>query len=203
MKIVLASGNKNKYYEIRKAIEPIGVELLFGGDFKNPLQVEESGKNYQENALLKAAAWAHFTGLSAMSDDSGLEVDVLKAAPGINSARIVPGSDADRISWLLAEMENKENRKARFVSCIAVVFPNLEKQLICEKYCYGTLSSTARGDAGFGYDPVFIPNGYDKTFAELEDNIKRNISHRGLAIKGIAEMLIPVIQYITVRTMEK
>lgn len=203
MKIVLASENKNKYYEIKKAIESIGVELLFGGDFENPLHVEESGKNYQENALLKAVAWASSTALPAMSDDSGLEVDALKAAPGVHSARVVPGSDADRVSWLLAAMENKENRKARFVSCIAVVFPNLEKQLICEKYCYGTLSSTARGESGFGYDPIFIPNGYDKTFAELEDNIKRKISHRSLAIKGIAEMLIPVIQYITVRTIEK
>ena len=202
MKIVLASGNKNKYYEIKKAVEPIGIELIFGGDFEKPLQVEETGKNYKENALLKAKAWASSTGLSTMSDDSGLEVFALKGAPGINSARIVPGDDANRNSWLLNAMQEKTDRKARFVSCIAVFFPNFEKTVICEKYCYGTLATSVRGDAGFGYDPIFIPEGYDKTFAELGDNVKRKISHRALAIKGIAEMLIPVIQYVTERTLD-
>ena len=101
MKIVLASGNRNKYREMKDAFSPIGVELLFGGDFENPQDVEETGDTYEANALLKAEAWAKATGLPAMSDDSGLETSALGGAPGVHSARIIPGSDAERTNWVL------------------------------------------------------------------------------------------------------
>lgn len=202
MKIVLASGNRNKYREMKDAFEPLGIELLFGGDFDDPQEVEETGTTYEENALLKARAWAAATGFPALADDSGLEVKALGGAPGIHSARIVPGDDKDRTSWLLEQLRDASDRTARFVSCIAVVFPEIKKELTCQRYCEGNLTKEPMGTSGFGYDPVFVPSGYDETFAELGDEIKKKISHRALAIKGIAEMLLPVIEYYAVRTME-
>ncbi len=202
MKIVLASGNKNKYREMKEEFLPLGIELLFGGDFENPPEIEETGDTYRENALLKARGWAEAVALPSMSDDSGLEVEVLGGVPGVHSARIIPGSDADRTAWLLQQMKDKKKRNARFVSCIAVVFPGKEEPLVCERCCPGTIALKAAGMSGFGYDPIFIPTGYDKTFAELGDEVKKKISHRALAIKGIAEKLMHVIQYSTVRTID-
>jgi XTP/dITP diphosphohydrolase len=141
--------------------------------------------------------------MAALADDSGLEVHALGGAPGVHSARAVPGSDADRTMWLLSQMEGAEDRRARFVSCIAVVFPDKEPPLVYRGICSGTIASNPRGSGGFGYDPIFIPDGYNATFAELGNQIKTKISHRAMAIKGIAEMLIPVLQYYAVRTMEK
>lgn len=198
MKIVLASGNKNKFYEIKEALDKIQAELLFGGDFPNHSEVEETENSYYGNALLKARFWASLTGLPAMADDSGIEVSALAGAPGIHSARIVPGSDEDRVEWLLNSLKGKEDRSARFVCCIVVFFPETGKIIASEKNCTGLISSLPRGSAGFGYDPIFMPSGYDKTFAELGNEVKREISHRALAIKDIAERLIPVIQYDTV-----
>lgn len=202
MRIVLASGNRNKYREMKDELAPIGVELLFGGDLDGPQDVAETGSTYEANAKLKAEAWAKATGLPAMSDDSGLEVNALDGAPGVHSARIVPGTDADRVTWLLSELSGKSDRSARFVSCIVTVFPGIAQPIVCERYCPGTIAAVPSGASGFGYDPVFIPCGYDKTFAELGDGVKRKISHRALALKGIAEMLIHVIQYQTVRTLD-
>jgi len=197
VKMVLASGNRHKYLEIKEALEPIGIELLFGGNFADQREVEETGETYEENALLKARAWAEFTGLPSIADDSGIEVYALGGTPGVHSARTVPGSDAERTRWLLGQMEGERDRRARFVACLAVVFPYKEKPVICERYCEGMLASTAAGASGFGYDPIFIPDGYEKTFAELGERVKQKISHRALALKGIAEMLIPVIQSYT------
>ena len=198
MKIVVSSGNRNKYREMKDAFAPIGAELLFGGDFENPMEVEETGDTYEANAVLKAKAWAEATGLPAISDDSGLEAAALGGAPGVHSARIIPGSDAERTEWLLEQLKDSEDRSARFVSCITAVFPD-GKIISCEKFCPGKIALKASGSSGFGYDPIFIPDGYDKTFAELGDEIKKKISHRALAIKGLAEMLKDVLQYTTVR----
>ena len=197
VKMVLASGNRHKYLEMKEVLEQIGIELLFGGNFADPREVEETGRTYEENALLKARAWAEFTGLPSVADDSGIEVYALGGAPGVHSARAVPGSDAERTRWLLGQMEGKRDRRARFVACLAVVFPHEEKPVICERYCEGMLTLAAAGASGFGYDPIFIPDGYEKTFAELGERVKQKISHRALALKGIAEMLIPVIQSYT------
>lgn len=198
LKMVLASGNKNKYMEMKGVLEQIGVDLLYGGDFENPPEVDETGDTYEENALLKARAWAEFTGLPAIADDSGIEADALNGAPGVHSARIISGSDADRTNWLLRQMEGKENRSARFVACIAVVFPGHEKPVICQKACEGKVAHEPLGASGFGYDPIFIPNGYEKTFSELGDSVKLEISHRALALKSIAEILKPMVQSFSV-----
>lgn len=197
VKMVLACGNRNKYYEMKDVLGQIGVELIFGGDLPEPPQVEETGVTYEENALLKARAWAEFAGIPAIADDSGIEVDALDGAPGVHSARAVPGSDEDRTQWLLRQMDGRNDRRARFVACLAAVFPGVEKTVICQRSCSGQLAFAVSGSSGFGYDPIFIPDGYDKTFSELGDGIKQKISHRALALGGLAEMMVSVIQSFT------
>lgn len=194
MRIVFASGNRGKYREMKAQLEPIGVELLFGGDMEGPHEIEENGETYADNALIKARAWAEATGLPALADDSGLEAEALGGLPGVHSARIVEGSDADRTRWLLGELADKEDMRGRFACAIAVVMPGGREPLVVTRYCPGTIIREPRGESGFGYDPVFIPDGFDKTFAELGDETKNKISHRALAVKGIAEMLRAVIE---------
>lgn len=194
MRIVFASGNRGKYREMKAQLEPIGVELLFGGDMEGPHEIEENGETYADNALIKARAWAEATGLPALADDSGLEAEALDGLPGVHSARIVEGSDADRTRWLLGELADKEDMRGRFACAIAVVMPGGREPLVVTRYCPGVIIREPRGESGFGYDPVFIPDGFDKTFAELGDETKNKISHRALAVKGIAEMLRAVIE---------
>lgn len=202
MKIVLASRNRNKYKEIKSTADEIGVELLFGGDFDVPCRVEEIGGSYIENSLLKSRAWTKKTGLPSMADDSGLEVRALDGRPGVHSARMVEGSDAARVEWLLSQMKGKTDRSAAFVCCVTVVFPDGREDMACEARCEGRIAESPRGNSGFGYDPIFIPNGYDKTFSELGDEIKLKISHRAKAIKGIAKMLAHVVKSPNVRTKD-
>ena len=114
MRIVFASGNRGKFREMKAQLEPIGVELLFGGDMEGPHEIEETGETYADNALIKARAWAEATGLPALADDSGLEADALGGLPGVHSARIVEGSDSDRTRWLLGELADKDDRRGRF-----------------------------------------------------------------------------------------
>ncbi|MCC8183272.1 RdgB/HAM1 family non-canonical purine NTP pyrophosphatase [Cloacibacillus porcorum] len=201
MQMILASTNRGKYREMKAQLEPLGIELLFGGDFEKPLEVDETGEGYAENALLKARAWAEATGLPALADDSGLEAEALGGIPGIHSARIIAGSDRDRMYWLLGEMKDKEDRRGRFACAIAVVFPDKKEPLTVTKYCPGHITREPAGESGFGYDPIFVPDGFDRTFAELGDEIKNKISHRAMAVKGIAEKLIPVVQSYAVRGM--
>ncbi|MDD7649111.1 RdgB/HAM1 family non-canonical purine NTP pyrophosphatase [Cloacibacillus porcorum] len=201
MQMILASTNRGKYREMKAQLEPLGIELLFGGDFERPLEVDETGESYAENALLKAMAWAEATGLPALADDSGLEAEALGGIPGIHSARIIEGSDRDRMYWLLGEMKDKEDRRGRFACAIAVVFPDKKEPLTVTKYCPGHITREPAGESGFGYDPIFVPDGFDRTFAELGDEIKNKISHRAMAVKGIAEKLIPVVQSYAVRGM--
>lgn len=201
MQMILASTNRGKYREMKAQLEPLNIELLFGGDFERPLEVDETGESYAENALLKARAWAEATGLPALADDSGLEAEALGGIPGIHSARIIEGSDRDRMYWLLGEMKDKEDRRGRFACAIAVVFPDKKEPLTVTKYCPGHITREPAGESGFGYDPIFVPDGFDRTFAELGDEIKNKISHRAMAVKGIAEKLIPVVQSYAVRGM--
>ena len=201
MQMILASTNRGKYREMKAQLEPLNIELLFGGDFERPLEVDETGESYAENALLKARAWAEAIGLPALADDSGLEAEALGGIPGIHSARIIAGSDRDRMYWLLGEMKDKEDRRGRFACAIAVVFPDKKEPLTVTKYCPGHITREPAGESGFGYDPIFVPAGSDRTFAALGDDIKNKISQRAMAVKGIAEKLIPVVQSYAVRGM--
>ncbi len=194
MRIVFASGNRGKYREMKAQLEPAGVELLFGGDMNGPHEIEETGETYAENALIKAKAWAEATGLPALADDSGLEAAALGGRPGVHSARAAEGGDADRMRWLLGELAGKEDRRGRFACAIAVVTAPDKEPLVVTRYCPGTIISEPRGTSGFGYDPIFVPDGFDKTFAEIGEETKNKISHRALAVKSIAEMLKAVIE---------
>ena len=190
MKIVLASGNVNKYREMKEALAPAGIELIFGKDLIAGLDVEETGSTYAENSLLKARAWTQATGMAALADDSGLEVEALDGQPGIHSARIAAGSDKDRTSWLLEQLKGKDNRKARFVACLTVVFTGSAQPMVVTGYCNGQIAEEPRGEAGFGYDPVFVPDGYDKSFAELGAEIKEKISHRAKALAALRQLFM-------------
>lgn len=190
MKIVLASGNAHKYKEMKRALAPAGIELIFGKELIADFDVEETGGTYAENSLLKARAWAEATGMAALADDSGLEVEALDGQPGIHSARIVEGSDKDRTNWLLEQLKEQENRKARFVACLTVVFTGNAQPMVVTGYCNGHIAKEARGEAGFGYDPVFIPEGCDKSFAELGAEIKEKISHRAKALAALRQLFM-------------
>ena len=176
--LILATTNKGKFKEFEYIT---GKKLIFAPEIADMI-VEESGKSYSENAMLKAKAWAERSGCACLADDSGLEVEALDGAPGLYSARIVPGKDEDKVSWLLSQLKDKDNRRARFVASLALCVPD-EFILICEGYCYGKIAEAPRGSNGFGYDPVFVPEGHEETFAEMEFEIKNSISHRANAFR--------------------
>ncbi len=211
--IVLASGNRHKYLELASLFSELPAYgnkkmiLLAPRDLSEELPVvEEMGESYEENALLKAAAYARFAGMPALSDDSGLEVSALNGAPGIRSARAAEGSDLDRIRWLLDKMQGISDRRASFVACLVIALPDAKNSFegpgrdyfTVEGRCFGRIADSPRGTYGFGFDPVFIPDGYDKTFGELGDEIKSIISHRAIALKGVAQIIPSVLEYIAV-----
>ena len=153
-------------------------------------EIIEDGTTFEENSAIKAKEASRYADMSAFADDSGLEVDALNGEPGINSARYAgpDATDADRIAKLLKNMEGKTNRKARFVCVISLAYRgNLAAQFRGE--VEGTIIDAPRGENGFGYDPVFVPDGYDKTFAELGPEVKDAISHRGKAFAMAANFV--------------
>lgn len=184
--IVIGTGSKDKYREFLDLLSPFGIKLHFGKDMAD-LEVQETGSTFMENAVLKASSWALATGLPALADDSGLQVEALGGRPGIYSARVGKDSQARR-QWLLKELDGKTDRKARFVTALVLFGP---EGLIWsdEEYCFGTISFEARGSFGFGYDPLFLPDGYDKTFGELGQAVKGAISHRAKASKAFLKWL--------------
>jgi XTP/dITP diphosphohydrolase len=187
--ILLASGNRNKYIEMSEFLEPGCISLLFGPDVLGfELEIEEDGDTYAGNALKKARIWAEKTGIPSLADDSGLEVKALGWAPGIGSARVA-ADDAGRIRWLLGRMGNTSDRTARFVACLALFYPQDGKCLLTQGYCWGRIANEPVGDEGFGYDPVFIPRGYEETFASLGRRAKSRISHRSIAAISLRRML--------------
>jgi XTP/dITP diphosphohydrolase len=208
IKIVLASGNRHKYDEFADffaSLDSAGmsgerVELLSIEDFaRTPVDIEESGSSYEENAAIKAQTCAKLFGLPVIADDSGLEVRALDWRPGIYSARAAPGGDRARILWLLDLMEEKDDRRACFRASCVIAFPNSQEGLrnyfSSEGVCWGNISCCPSGEEGFGYDPVFVPDGHQKSFAELGRAVKREISHRSIAMRGVALILPYVVKY--------
>lgn len=184
MKLVLASDNKNKLREFRTLFENFGVELISKAESGFTEEVEETGETFAENARIKAEAVMRATGLAAVADDSGLCVDALGGAPGVHSARYTGNhddSDADRYNLLLRNLGGRDDRAARFVCSLCCAFPNGDI-LTAEGTCEGTILSAPRGENGFGYDPVFRPDGFDRSMAELTMEEKNAISHRGKAL---------------------
>jgi XTP/dITP diphosphohydrolase len=153
-------------------------------------EVVEDGKTYMENAIKKASIIAEYTSHLTLADDAGLEVDALGGAPGINSKRWA-GEDATddiRIAKLLQALEGATNRRARFIAAIAVVHPNSDPEGVLG-VCEGHIRHDPVGESGFGYDPVFVPDGYNRTFAELGEEIKNRISHRAKALEQAIALL--------------
>lgn len=190
--LLLATRNQNKKKELRKIIGNWNVNLLTLDDMSDLPEVVEDGATFAENAIKKARTISALTGYITLADDSGLEVDALGGAPGIFSARFA-GTDADDVKnnqKLLALMGNisNEKRTARFVCVIAIATPEGSAQT-AQGVCPGTIENAGRGQGGFGYDPLFIPQGYNKTFAELADEEKNEISHRGKALREARQLL--------------
>lgn len=184
MKLVLASDNRNKLREFRELFDGFGAELLSKAESGFTDEVEETGETFAENARIKAEAVLHATGLPAIADDSGLCVDALGGAPGVHSARYTGShadSDKDRYELLLRNLKDREDRTARFVCSLCCVFPNGDI-LTAEGTCEGHILFAPRGENGFGYDPVFCPDGFTKAMAELTLEEKNAISHRGKAL---------------------
>ena len=193
MQILAATKNAGKLSEMSGLLEGLPFDLRSLNEFENIIEPEETGATFAENAALKAAHYARQTGLAAVADDSGLEVEALGGAPGVYSARYggPMASDAERIWKLLREMQDSgsENRSARFVCAMALANAAGEIIFQAEGICRGRIALTPGGQNGFGYDPVFIPEGYAATFGELSGEIKSKLSHRARAIEKIIRFL--------------
>lgn len=191
-KFVVATKNKGKLKEIAEILKGLSYEVVSMEDVGVSNDIEEYGSTFEENALIKAREVAALTGEMVMADDSGLEVDYLNGAPGIYSARYAGegATDTDRNQKLLGELENvpQEKRTARFVSAIAVVFPD-GRNFIVRGTCDGIIGLEPWGDHGFGYDPLFFMPEYGMTVAEMEPALKNKVSHRANALQQMLERL--------------
>ncbi len=194
MTLLLGTRNPGKVKEITAILEDSGWAFLSLQEFKDIDEAPETGDTFAANAIEKARFYAVATGLVALADDSGLEVEALAGAPGVFSARYAghDASDADRRERLLSELANTGdvNRRARFVSVVAIVDAGGVVLNVAEGICGGRITPEPRGTGGFGYDPLFIPDGFDQTFAELSDVIKNQISHRAVALRHTKAFLL-------------
>jgi non-canonical purine NTP pyrophosphatase (RdgB/HAM1 family) len=192
--LVIGTHNPGKVEEIKTILGDVPLSLRLLKEFREVGVAEENELSYALNAVAKARYYATATGLWALADDSGLEVDALGGKPGVFSARYAgeQATDADRRKLLLTQLEEHSGqiRSARFVCAVAIAGPDQMVMTLTEGICIGSISCEPRGEAGFGYDPLFIPDGYDKTFAELPDSVKNLISHRALALLSTREFLL-------------
>ena len=190
MKFVLATHNPGKLKEMADILSGLGVEVTSPADLGVDIEVEETGATFAENAMLKAKAICEASGLPAIADDSGLCVDALNGGPGVYSARYGGEGldDAGRTRLLLENMRGQTTRAAHFACAIACVFPD-GKTLTAEGRCDGAVAFAPMGTGGFGYDPVFLVPEKGKTFSQLTEAEKNEISHRGKALRDFAGKL--------------
>ncbi len=194
MKYIIATHNMKKRNELARILEPLGVEVLTAEQAGVELtDVEETGTTFEENARLKSESGCKETGMPCIGDDSGLVVDALDGAPGVYSARYAGdhGNDPANIALLLENMKDvpDEKRTARFMCTVCCSYPDGSEIVVSGK-CEGKIGYEPKGDGGFGYDPIFMVG--DKSFAELTAEEKDKISHRGNALKALAEALAKV-----------
>ena len=185
MKIVFATGNMHKLKEINDIAKGSNIEFILPPNGFDPI---ETGKTFEENSLIKAREAAKLSKNISLADDSGLCVEALNGEPGIYSARYAETPQA-RIDKLLNNLADEGNRKAKFVCAMTLVdeFGQILDKEIGE--CYGQIAKTQSGHNGFGYDPIFIPNGYEITVAEMSEELKNTISHRSIALNKILEYI--------------
>lgn len=189
MKLVFATNNKHKLDEVRKITAQHNIEVVSLADIHCHDEIPETADTLEGNALQKAQYIQDKFGLDCFADDTGLEVEALDNAPGVYSARYAgPGHDSEaNMQKLLQEMEGKTNRKARFRTVIALIIG--DKQYCFSGIVNGTITTEKKGENGFGYDPIFIPEGYEQTFAELGGFVKNKISHRAKAVEQLDHFL--------------
>ena len=191
MKIILASNNKGKLREMRELLADLGIDVLSQREAGFDIEVEETGTTFEENSYLKASAITALSGLPAVADDSGLMVDALGGEPGVYSARYTGNhedSDVDRYMYLLKKLEGVSDRRAKFVSAVCCTFPNGDV-IRTRGECHGNILFAPVGEHGFGYDPIFGPECSEGSMAQLTDEEKNAISHRGKAVREFIEKL--------------
>ena len=195
IELLVATTNRGKFAEVRTFLAKLPLKILSLQDLATPPTVIEDGVTFETNALKKARTLAEFSGLLTLADDSGLEVDALGGAPGIFSARYAgeEGDDARNNQKLLRELENvpEEQRTARFVCALALCAPRAHgmSDWTVRESCTGRIARTLSGANGFGYDPLFFYLPFNKTFGEIEGDIKATVSHRGKALAKLAEAM--------------
>ncbi len=193
--VLVASSNPKKVKEIEEILSPLGIKVIVP---PKKVEVQETGTTFLENAYLKAKAYFEEFGIPALADDSGLVVEAIAPYPGVYSARFhelelfgkeepIPDVDKANIGKLLRVLKDKENRRAKFVSYVVLYWDG--QGLFSHGEVGGYINDTPRGERGFGYDPIFVPEGYDKTFAELPPEVKHSISHRGRALRKLYNLL--------------
>jgi XTP/dITP diphosphohydrolase len=192
-KLVVATSNRGKVREIHHILSGYPFEISWLGDHFDPIpDIPETGTTFEENARQKASWVFSRLGMRTLADDSGLEVDYLKGMPGVYSARFAGenADDASNCAKLLSLLSGvaAEKRGARF-RCVVVMQLSESESLIAEGTCEGRIGFQLRGTNGFGYDPLFIPDGYSESFAQLDAEVKNSISHRGRALKRMRELV--------------
>ncbi len=189
LELLIASKNSGKIKEIKDILKNTNIKILSLNDFYDLPEIKEDGQSFQENALKKAEFISKLTGKICLADDSGLAIEYLGGKPGILSARWGK-SDKERIQKVLNLLKGvpKKRRKAKFICALALFFPE-GKSYIIEGECMGIIATSPRGSNGFGYDPIFIVPEYNRTFAELGEEIKNKISHRAKALKQMKQIL--------------
>ncbi len=194
--IVLATKNQGKIKEMRALLAPLDIEVLSLADFAPIEDAEENGTTFQDNALIKARYYYEHTHVACLADDSGLEVDALDGRPGVYSARYSGenATDVTNNAKLLDEMTDvaEDNRTARFRCSMALV--DGDTVLTADGVCEGVILRELRGEGGFGYDPLFFVPRYDRTLAELTSDEKNAISHRGHAVRMMADKIAKLVQ---------
>lgn len=187
MKFFLASGNAHKVTEFKAILSKFGIEICTPKDLNIDFDVEETGTTFPENAKIKAKAGFELSGLPTIADDSGLSIDALNGEPGVYSARYagIGATDKQKIERVLSKLGNNKNRKAKFVCAIS--FYSADFNFTVQGECHGNIANKVKGENGFGYDPIFIPDGFDKSFAQITADEKNSISHRGRALIKFTE----------------
>ena len=188
--LLVATHNRGKTLEFRRLLEPLRARIVFPSELGLHLAVVEDGSTYAHNAGKKASAYARASGLPALADDSGLEVDALDGAPGVRSARYASGEDSDRVNVLLSQLRDIEwpQRTARF-RCVVVAETPTGERYVAEGTVAGLIAHAPQGQGGFGYDPVFFLPEFGCTMAQISADLKNDISHRARAVQAILPVL--------------
>jgi XTP/dITP diphosphohydrolase len=203
MELLVATGNAGKLREIRLLLAELPLTLVMLADLPGIEVVAENGTTFAENAALKASGYSRQVGTLTLADDSGLEIRALNGAPGVFSARYLgeAATDHERISAVLAQLEDvrDEERTARFVCAVAIADRSGTIIYETEATCNGRIARASRGSGGFGYDPIFIPDGFEQSFAELPAETKNRLSHRGRALVAASKFLASLTARSTAR----